>query len=131
MTRYQAELYHYGVKGMKWGIRRTKEQLLHDKGSITSVVNHHIRGIKTATGIPLTAFSDHAGDQARDRKVAAKDILDALQNPLHTGDVKHDGQGRPSQLFIGQNATVGINPINGVVCTVWITGKRRRKKYGQ
>lgn len=25
------ELYHYGIKGMKWGIRRTPEQLGHSK----------------------------------------------------------------------------------------------------
>lgn len=26
---YQDELYHYGVKGMKWGVIRTAEQLGH------------------------------------------------------------------------------------------------------
>ena len=27
-------LMHYGIKGMKWGVRRTKEQLAHDRSSI-------------------------------------------------------------------------------------------------
>lgn len=27
-------IYHYGVKGMKWGVRRTPEQLGHTKKSI-------------------------------------------------------------------------------------------------
>ena len=29
----QDELYHYGVKGMKWGVRRTPAQLGHDTRS--------------------------------------------------------------------------------------------------
>ena len=28
------ELYHHGVKGMKWGVRRTPAQLGHDTGGI-------------------------------------------------------------------------------------------------
>ena len=29
---YKSELYHYGVKGMKWGVRRTPNQLGHRPG---------------------------------------------------------------------------------------------------
>ena len=39
-------LMHYGIKGMKWGVRRTKEQLAHDRSSIQARMN-----------IPLTIMS--------------------------------------------------------------------------
>ena len=29
-----AELYHHGIKGMKWGVRRTPEQLGHHKKNV-------------------------------------------------------------------------------------------------
>lgn len=33
--RYLGEIYHYGVKGMKWGVRRSPEQLGHaPKGTV-------------------------------------------------------------------------------------------------
>ena len=33
---YNDELYHHGIKGMKWGVRRTQSQLGHDTGETNS-----------------------------------------------------------------------------------------------
>ena len=33
---YNDELYHHGIKGMKWGVRRTQAQLGHDTGETNS-----------------------------------------------------------------------------------------------
>lgn len=41
---YQVELRHYGVKGMKWGVRRSKEELAYNKNSVITAVNR--KGIK-------------------------------------------------------------------------------------
>lgn len=40
-------LYHYGVKGMKWGVRRTKEELKYDKNSISAIVDNSLNKIAT------------------------------------------------------------------------------------
>lgn len=39
MAGINQELYHYGVKGMKWGVRRSPEQLGHKKKTIDKSVN--------------------------------------------------------------------------------------------
>ena len=35
MEAWRQELYHHGIKGQKWGVRRTPEQLGHKRPSIT------------------------------------------------------------------------------------------------
>lgn len=45
------ELYHYGVKGMKWGVRRTPEQLGRRKKQ--SIKVH-------ASGVPIHVISGHS-----------------------------------------------------------------------
>lgn len=77
------EIYHYGVKGMKWGVRRSKEELRYNRNSIYASVNRSIPKIASKNGILVRSFSQHAADQAQDRKVPAKDIVDALKKPLY------------------------------------------------
>ena len=123
------EIYHYGVKGMKWGVRRSKEELRYNRNSIYASVNRSIPKIAYKNGILVRPFSQHAADQAQDREVSAKDIVDALKKPLYIEPVRIDDYGRKSRRFIGEKATVNVNPDNGNVTTVWPTGKRERKKY--
>ena len=68
-------------------------------------------------------------ERASERNVSAEAINDALQNPLHIGEIKTDGLGRKSQRFIGKSATVNVNPETGTVSTIWKTGQRTVKKY--
>lgn len=115
-------LMHYGIKGMKWGVRRTKEQLAHDRSSIQARMNNKLRTpVKASNGILVTRFSDHALDrtQTDSRPVTVDGILDALKNPLNHGSIKTktDNLGRPSQQFIGKSATVAVNPENGTITT--------------
>ena len=72
-------LMHYGIKGMKWGVRRTKEQLAHDRSSIQARMNSQLRTpVKASNGILVTRFSDHALDrtQTESRPVTVEGILD-------------------------------------------------------
>ena len=46
----KAELKHYGIKGMKWGIRRTPEQLGHRRKKLnTSIVSDMIASGRVST----------------------------------------------------------------------------------
>lgn len=130
------ELYHYGIKGMKWGVRRTKEQLAHDRYSIQA---RTIRRLKkpfySANGVLVTSISAHALDRCEEksRPVTVEGIFDALKKPLNHDSIKtkYDGKGRPSQRLIGKMATINVNPENGIITTVWPTGHDTLRKYSK
>ncbi len=129
---YSSELYHYGVKGMKWGIRRSKEELRYNRNSIVAVLSRRLKDVKTPNGVQITSVSVHALDRIEnrdDRKVSAKEIVNALNKPIHIGQEKIDSKGRSSIRYIGKNATANVNPKSGVITTVWKTGSKERKKY--
>lgn len=85
--------------------------------------------LTTSNGIGVTKFSKHMEKRASERKVSVNDIKDALINPLYIDEIKIDSLGRPSQRFIGEKATVNVNPQTGTIATIWKTGKNKINKY--
>lgn len=131
-----AELYHYGIKGMKWGVRKTKEQLAHDRYSIQARTTRRLKKpFYSANGVLVTSISTHALERCEEktRPVTVEGIFDALKKPLNHDSIKtrYDGKGRPSQRLIGKLATVNVNPENGVITTVWPTGHDALRKYSK
>jgi hypothetical protein len=105
---------------MKWGVRRTREQLGYERISV-----------KTANGISVKSISKHALRQMEERHVTRENIVDALRNPLYIRDVHIDNEGQKSQRFIGWDATVNVNPDTGNIATIWKTGKDDKRKYSK
>ncbi|EMQ2879006.1 hypothetical protein V9N52_004371, partial [Vibrio navarrensis] len=66
----------------------------------------------------------HSLNQKINREVKSADELDAVRNPLKNTEVKYDSQGRPSEKFIGENATVAVNPETGKIVTVHPTSSK-------
>lgn len=124
------EIYHYGIKGMKWGVRRSPEELGHNKYSVLSRTNRFLsNNVVTRNGYRVTSISDHASSQAQNRKVTTENIIDTIKNPLYIRKITVDDLGRKSQRFIGNKATVNINPDTGIITTLWPTGTKTRNKY--
>jgi len=82
--------------------------------------------------VDIQLFADktkHAAERAVQRDVSDSAIDDALKNPLFTGEVVTDDQGRKSVKLIGREVTVIQNPDSEEVITTWKTSARIRKKY--
>ena len=66
------ELYHYGIKGMKWGVRRTPEQLGHVKKAASSAGKAVGSATKKAASAAGKAYSSHRQKKA-DKKAAEEE----------------------------------------------------------
>lgn len=86
-----------------------------------------INSTKTNDGLQAS-ISVHSVLRAEVRGVKTADIQDALTKPLKIGKIKEDSKGRKSKRYIGEQATVAVNPDTGVVTTVWPTSSKLRDK---
>lgn len=119
-------------KGYEMGRKKNKRAACSRQISIQAIINNNAHTIVTPNRVRIRSISEHALDRVNDptRHVTAKQIRNALTKPLHIDKIKTDKQGRASQRYIGSEATVNVNPISGVIITVWKTGKKQKKKYG-
>ena len=95
-------------------------------------MRERLDGTVTANGMTIAGTKDHAIHRSVLRDVSADNMVDALQNPLNRGTIvtTFDDSGRPEQTFIGRHCTVGVNPGNREVVTVYPTGAKALRRYG-
>ena len=114
------------------GFDEWREQRLsrRDTAKIRENYRSEFKGLQTSNGITVKAPSAHFIEQSAKRGISAENAAKALTSPLYVGKIRIDDKGRPSQTFIGKQATVSINPDTGILATTYSTGSRRRRKYG-
>lgn len=97
--------------------RLDRTQVFEYNKSVSSKATAATRSIVSSDGISVKKTS-HSITQAVKRNITNDQIADTLKNPLNITDVKYDSQGRPSKKYIGEKATVAVNPENGNIVTV-------------
>lgn len=100
----------------------------YDQWKNRIIAEKYSEDLVASNGVRVTSWSEHSFDRVAERHVTRDEVVDALKNPLDIGSIKTDDKGRRSQRFIGRDATVNVNPDNGVITTVWRTGTSTRKK---
>lgn len=79
-------------------------------------------------GYTISGISEHLLDRKTSRNVRIEDVKDAFTNPLKTGTIKTDEQGRKSLQYIGEKSTIAFNPETGTIISVWKTSTKRVQK---
>ena len=116
------------VSGLPTKAQRLRvSQYRRKAGDTRSFYEKNLLG-KTYGDITINSVSKHLLDRKTSRNLSLWDIENGLSNPLKITDVKIDSEGRQSLQFIGEHATIVLNPVNGNIVSVWKTGSNRVKK---
>lgn len=121
----ESRLYNRYVDAVKAGRISPNAKYDNFKKQIQRVEDE-IVGMTTSNGIKITSQSNHFVERVlgtmEDPKihkprsgVSVSSIKDALSNPLKEGEIKKSGEGNLSQKFIGEKATVTVNPETGIL----------------
>lgn len=81
-----------------------------------------------ANGYTINGISEHLLERKTSRNINVSEVIDAFTNPLKIDKIKIDEKGRKSINYIGEFATVSINPDTGIIVTVWKTSSKRVNK---
>lgn len=116
------------ISGLPTKLQRLKVNTYKRKaGDTRSFYEKNLLG-KTYGDITINSVSEHLLDRKTARQLWLNDIEDGLSNPLKITEIKFDSEGRPSLQYIGENATIVLNPKTGNVVSVWKTGSKRVEK---
>lgn len=119
MNRKQYELYHYGVKGMKWGVRKKRE-----KSSYTPSTRITLQG-RTKHGEPIIARQDK---QPKTATFLARHSLKMRKQVENTKNMTlYDKGGKR----IGDLQLFHESPTSVNVTWIGIDEKNRGKGYAQ
>lgn len=112
------ELTHWGIKGMKWGVRRTPEQLARARGSKKEVVEPHEDYKKAHTKANVKTMSDK---ELRDRLNRLN--MEKQYNQLSNSDTSK------GKAFIDKAIKAGttIATVSGTALTIYNNADKIKK----
>lgn len=96
-------------------------------GNTKSYYEKSLIGIRV-DNYTINGISEHLLERKTSRNIRVSDVEDAFTKPLKVDKIKIDEKGRKSMNYIGEFATVSINPDTGMIITVWKTSSKRVKK---
>lgn len=95
--------------------------------SVAGKATASMRTGKTTDGIQ-TRLTEHAVFRAVGRNVDVAQIKEAIAKPLGIEPVQHNERGEPTKVYVGEIASVPVNPETGDIPSVWRTRPSKAKR---